>query len=156
MSDQFVYFIQADENGPIKIGFTTDEPRKRLAQLQIGNPHELKLLGAIKGSTAIERQFHADLAEWRLQGEWFSPHETVLAAVKGALEAPAEHIVCGGPYCSFCGVCKHCTLVLIAAPGGEFLICDQCVGLSARIVAESFAKAANEIPITDRKEECGK
>lgn len=138
MSDQYVYFIQADENGPIKIGFTTDDPKKRLAQLQTGNPSVLKLLGSINGTTAREREFHSALSEWRLQGEWFQSHPTVLAAVQDALSPAAEP----GPHCSFCGVCQHDTAVLIAGQIEATYICNQCSGLCAKIAGEHLLKLA--------------
>lgn len=139
MSDQFVYFIQADQDGPIKIGFTSDKPEKRLSQLQTGNASALKLLGAINAPASRERQFHAELSEWRLQGEWFAPHPTVLAAIGEALSA--EPIQCGGPHCSFCGICQHEVAVLIAGPNDVY-ICSQCAGRCAKEAAEYFQKAA--------------
>lgn len=132
MSDQYVYFIQADEDGPIKIGFTADDPKKRLNQLQTGNPATLKLLGAIKGSIAREREFHADLAEWRLQGEWFQPHPTVLTAVQTALDDPqetAEQCL----HCSFCFRCQHDDdLILFAGPAAN--ICESCLTAAWEVV----------------------
>lgn len=139
MSDQFVYFIQADESGPIKIGFTADDPQRRLSQLQTGNPSALKLLGAIKGTTARERQFHADLAEWRLQGEWFQSHPTVLSTVEAALSSAQAVCTKVAPClrCSFCFRCQHETTVLVA--GSAANICDECAGVVSEIVAERRA-----------------
>lgn len=142
MSDQFVYFIQADENGPIKIGFTSDKPEKRLNQLQTGNHASLKLLGAINATADREKELHAALAEWRLQGEWFEPHPTVLATVQEALSLSEEPANCGALYCSFCGVCQDQRLVLIAGPDDIF-ICNECVSISAKIVADHLLKAAS-------------
>lgn len=141
MSDQFVYFIQADESGPIKIGFTSDDPKKRLAQLQTGNPSVLKLLGSITGTTAIERKFHLDLSEWRLQGEWFQSHPTVLAAVQDALARPQEPVDCGGAHCSFCGICQRDAHLLIGGPN-DIYICSGCVGLCAEIAGQHLLKTA--------------
>ena len=44
-----IYFIQAGENGPIKIGKTNGDAKDRLANLQIGNHEELKLLWVYHG-----------------------------------------------------------------------------------------------------------
>lgn len=146
MSDQFVYFIQADENGPIKIGFTSDDPKRRLNQLQTGNASTLKLLGAINGSAAREREFHSQLAEFRLQGEWFEAHPTVVEAVNEALSTPAKKS-CGGLHCSFCGACQHDRAILIAGPNDVF-ICNDCCSLCSEIIAEKFLKDAQiTIPI---------
>lgn len=87
MTASYIYFIRADiKNGPIKIGFTTGDPRRRKSELQIGCPWPIKILGAIKGSAAQEKQIHLVLARWRTQGEWFEPHRIVRAAVKEALK----------------------------------------------------------------------
>ena len=143
MSDQFVYFIQADDEGPIKIGFTADDPKRRLNQLQTGNPAALKLLGSISAPITREKELHAELAEWRLQGEWFKPHPTVLSAIQNALSS-TEHANCGGHHCSFCGACQKDRLCLIAGPGDLF-ICDDCVGICGKIVAEQLDKRAEFI-----------
>src|SRR5689334_18091148 len=44
-----VYFIQAGENGPIKIGYTFKNVADRLAGIQTGNHEECKILGVIPG-----------------------------------------------------------------------------------------------------------
>jgi hypothetical protein len=144
MSDQFVYFIQADDDGPIKIGFTASDPAARLNQLQTGNPSVLKLIGAIHGTTARERELHAALAEWRLQGEWFKPHPTVMETIREALQEMSGPPVCEGPHCSFCGICKHDTAILIAGNDGAH-ICTACVCTCAKIAAENLMKIAADL-----------
>lgn len=123
MSEQYVYFIQADENGPIKIGYTADDPKRRLSQLQTGNASTLKLLGAVRGTSAHERKFHADLAEWRLQGEWFEPHPTVISTIQDALASSDVDDQC--IHCSFCLRCHHDTEVMLRGLAGN--ICDDCI-----------------------------
>lgn len=149
MSDQWVYFIQADENGPIKIGFTSGKPERRLNQLQTAHPSALKLLGAISGTSQREKQFHTELAQWRLQGEWFESHPKVLGTIADALAAeetkPEQHpINCGGFHCSFCDACQHDSIVLIAGPGDIF-ICDQCIGLCAVLAGQALDKKGEAI-----------
>ncbi len=141
MSDSFVYFIQADENGPIKIGYTADDPKKRLGQLQTGNASALKLLGAIKGTSSRERELHAALAEWRMQGEWFQSHPTVLATIQAALSAadPQEdtcrtHCL----HCSFCLACQDDVAHLIAGRAGN--ICCDCVQTCVEVLAEKASQ----------------
>lgn len=145
MSDAYVYFIQADENGPIKIGFTSDDPKKRLSQLQTANPATLKLLGAICGTTAKERELHTALAEWRMQGEWFQSHPTVLETIQAALSSSQEpEHTCDKLHCSFCGGCQDNSLVLIAGPD-DIYICNACVAICAEIVAKQLFKTADAI-----------
>lgn len=77
----FVYFIQAKDGGPIKIGYsaTAEGVLTRLRGMQVGNPSELVLrrMDAVSGPQD-ERRLHADLREWRIRGEWFMPTEDVL------------------------------------------------------------------------------
>lgn len=66
----FVYFIQSEQGGPIKIGSTTDT-RKRLRELQTGSPTRLMLIGLVEGSEDYERELHRKFFHLRLEGEWF-------------------------------------------------------------------------------------
>lgn len=74
--EYFVYFI-GSEDGPIKIGRSV-EPLKRMKVLQAGHPHELKLLGVIRGGADLEFQIHDLFKENRLEGEWFKRDETLI------------------------------------------------------------------------------
>jgi len=80
-----IYFIQAGENGPIKIG-KSDDPERRLAQLQTAHYEELKILwveyetpGPIKDE---ERQLHLSYEDDNIRGEWFKP-ENILRDLPG-------------------------------------------------------------------------
>jgi len=77
-----VYFIQSIIGGPIKIGYTTEEVRRRLAALQTGNPHKLKILAWIHSPRTREAELHAQFAHARLEGEWFSPVPELLALIE--------------------------------------------------------------------------
>jgi len=68
---EFTYFIQSENGGPIKIGYTRQDPNQRLKDLQTGSPVKLKLLGAIKGNK--EAMLHHKFIEERSHGEWFEP-----------------------------------------------------------------------------------
>lgn len=80
-----IYFLQAHNDGPIKVGFTANDPTKRMNSLKTGCPWPVKLLGAIEGSIAQEKRIHLVLSPFRLSGEWFKPHPIVCAAVQEAL-----------------------------------------------------------------------
>lgn len=73
----YVYFIQGEHGGAIKIGTTYDLP-KRLKTLQTGYPDTLKCLLLIRGNKNIEEKIHEELKESRLTGEWFSPDAAVI------------------------------------------------------------------------------
>lgn len=68
-----VYFVQAVDGGPIKIGAAFDVAR-RVDGLQVGSPQALHVLAVLPGvGTAFEAELHAQFAAERLQGEWFRP-----------------------------------------------------------------------------------
>jgi len=76
-SKYYVYFIQHDVDGPIKIGVAKD-PARRLNELQIGNPYQLYLITKIDCCTsgnayALEKKLHWKFKRWNISGEWFKP-----------------------------------------------------------------------------------
>lgn len=62
-----VYLISAD--GRLKIGFTTDLAR-RLAEYRSYIPN-IQLVATIGGDRKVENALHRELAEFRLEREWF-------------------------------------------------------------------------------------
>jgi len=82
----FVYFIQAGQAGPIKIG-KADQTGGRLRGLQGAHYRELRLLGETPGGLQLERHLHDVLAEFRIRGEWFRPTFPVLATIRMVLVA---------------------------------------------------------------------
>lgn len=85
--DGWIYFIQVGTDGPIKIGYAGDVKR-RLGELQLANPFELRLVRAVRGNVLLERQIHAIYAHARLRGEWFTPVPELVAFVASAEERP--------------------------------------------------------------------
>jgi hypothetical protein len=71
-----VYFIQAEDGGPIKIGVATDVD-KRLAGLQTSHHRTLVVRRVLEGSVELERELHERFASARLVGEWFRPIKRV-------------------------------------------------------------------------------
>ncbi len=67
-----IYFIQAGENGPIKIG-KSDDPERRLKQLQTAHHKELKLLWVEDGAEEKESAYHEDFKDHNIKNEWFRP-----------------------------------------------------------------------------------
>lgn len=79
---QFVYFIQSVDGGPVKIG-TAENPVKRLAMLQCGNPQELAIRQVLAGGREVEQNWHDYWRSAHLRGEWFdggAPEAIVLLA----------------------------------------------------------------------------
>jgi hypothetical protein len=67
-----VYFIGGKTNGPVKIGFTSsDNPKRRLGELQVGSPETLEILGQIDGTIETEHKIHSFLHLHKVRGEWF-------------------------------------------------------------------------------------
>lgn len=66
-----VYFIGAENGGPIKIGFTTNV-QTRLGRLQVGSPARLEILAlAHDRPRSAECGYHFRFRAFRLHGEWF-------------------------------------------------------------------------------------
>ncbi|WP_171898770.1 GIY-YIG nuclease family protein [Curtobacterium sp. UCD-KPL2560] len=76
-----VYFVQQGDNGPIKIGASRSFT-KRLKTLRTNSPVELHVLGTFPGGFDAERDLHHELADHRLEGEWFAPSPPVLSALR--------------------------------------------------------------------------
>ncbi len=77
-----VYFIQAVDGGPIKIGKSNVvQLRARVAELQTGNPAELRVIGCIAGDHETERQLHSALTQYRVRGEWFEDTDVVRGVI---------------------------------------------------------------------------
>lgn len=87
-----VYFIQAGNGGPIKIGYTGSDPKDRLATLQTGNALPLRVLVTVRGTPQDEAALHRLFNKHRMQGEWFAPDDQILAFVQGARMAGAPPV----------------------------------------------------------------
>ena len=76
-----VYFVQALDGGPIKVGVAKDVQR-RIKELQCACPVPLRLLGIVeKGGLRKERELHQRFAASRLHGEWFEESHEILACI---------------------------------------------------------------------------
>lgn len=90
-----IYFIQAVDGGPIKIGWS-NKPKKRKAVLQrkLGKP--LQILCVIEGGRWDEYKLHKQFANFRLYGEWFNPDDSLLDFIARAkpVEITKKSTVC--------------------------------------------------------------
>lgn len=78
----YVYFVQAEGNGLIKIGFTDREPMKRFAGLQAASPVPLVHLGIMWGGRDLEARLHQKFADLRSHGEWFRPGDRLVYMIR--------------------------------------------------------------------------
>lgn len=83
----FIYAVQGEHGGPIKIGKTTSI-KSRISELQVGFPFgRLRLVGVTIDRDYLERQLHERLESLRMRGEWFAPHARVVELVRLFLDA---------------------------------------------------------------------
>ena len=75
-SANFIYFIANDELRAMKIGKARNIDQ-RLADLQSGSPHKLRVEYALRADGAAERWFHYRFEDRRISGEWFAFDECV-------------------------------------------------------------------------------
>lgn len=75
MAGRHLYIIQSRVTGAIKIG-RSDDPERRLRQLQTGCPYALKIILVVDGGGNSERRVHQAMSRHRTRhtvgGEWFA------------------------------------------------------------------------------------
>ncbi len=98
VSESWVYFIQEDGGGPIKIGLAR-RIYIRLGSLQVGNHRRLRLVGFLGGKTAYEEgRLHVQFRAHRVRGEWFVPAPEVLDFIRSInLDAERQHRLPSAP-----------------------------------------------------------
>ena len=82
------YFVQAGEDGPIKIGSTRNLVA-RFRALVTMSPLPLRLLGVMEGDH--EDDCHTRLGAFRIRGEWFVPSEMVLGFIHSNTIMPSSN-----------------------------------------------------------------
>lgn len=73
-----LYFVQAGDNGPVKIGYSRS-PKNRIMTLGTARADRLTVLAITDGDRAAEKAAHARFAHLLQRNEWFSPSEELLA-----------------------------------------------------------------------------
>ncbi len=87
-----VYFLRYQDR--IKVGFTVDIV-KRLKSFRLTLVGETELIGTINGGKTRERQVHAKLASFHIEGEWFRDCAAVRTAIADliAFDPPRAEMV---------------------------------------------------------------
>lgn len=70
----YVYVVQGDDDGPVKIGIS-DDPKRRFRQIQNSSGRSLVrtwVSHLIAYPRSMEAQLHRKFSEHRLPGEWFN------------------------------------------------------------------------------------
>lgn len=79
-NNKYVYFILNKNDNTVKIGYTKNNPIKRLKQLQTGSSNNLELLYYFNvDSIATEKYLHRyfDFDRVRDNGEWFNYSDNI-------------------------------------------------------------------------------
>lgn len=77
-----IYFLQAGDDGPIKIGYTTSVDQ--IKSWQEGSPVPLKLLATFEGSLEVEAYLHSKFLRFRQHGKWFKRSQEILNFVQNS------------------------------------------------------------------------
>ncbi|MFF7023016.1 GIY-YIG nuclease family protein [Streptomyces klenkii] len=85
MKAQCVYVIGTPGSSTVKVGRTTDLPR-RLADIQRMSPVPLQVLWTHPGGPDLETNLHRQFSALRSHGEWFTFGGDPVAAVRWAVE----------------------------------------------------------------------
>jgi DNA-binding transcriptional regulator YiaG len=72
-----VYFIQAGDDGLIKIGYAEDVVQ-RFGKMKVDSPLPLTILTVEDGSVEREAELHKRFSKSRERGEWFRPTDDLL------------------------------------------------------------------------------
>jgi len=92
-----IYFIQAGEDGPVKIGRAKD-PVARLAGLQTGSSERLYIRAVLDEPDECEEYLHDILDAVRVKGEWFRIEMSTLCVMACAMAGFVYRPNCmGGP-----------------------------------------------------------
>ena len=82
-----IYFVYARKVQAIKIGFHGGQSvYTRLQAL----PEPLELLGVLDGDRAAKRELHQRFSSCRLEGEWFSATDDLLAFIRIHAQPPPD------------------------------------------------------------------
>jgi hypothetical protein len=73
-----IYF--ATDGDAIKIG-RSQNVQARIKSLSTGNAKPLRLVASVPGGARHEAKVHADLADYRLNGEWFKDSQAIRDAI---------------------------------------------------------------------------
>lgn len=89
----YVYFIS--NKNSIKIGFTKNDPKKRLKQLQTGSEDQLYLVGYLSGDLSLEKDLHRKFAHLRIRnnGEWFLATDNLIDYINQVNEMPNVRVI---------------------------------------------------------------
>jgi hypothetical protein len=77
-----IYFIQAGDGGPIKIGYVTHVDQ--IKTWQEGSPVPLKILTTFEGGLEVEAYLHSKFSRLKQHGKWFKVSQEILDFIKNS------------------------------------------------------------------------
>jgi hypothetical protein len=81
----FIYFLQSDYNGLIKVGYTTDIT-KRFGSLRASNAASIGIIKVVLGNFFLESEIKRFLKFCQHHNEWFYPHDKLLAFIDSLVD----------------------------------------------------------------------
>lgn len=87
----FVYFMQGENGGTIRIGYSIN-PSKTLISLEKGYPDKLKILLVIPEDSEKAIQLQNKFEHLKLKGGWFKPDKEIFDEIE-KLKAKYPHVV---------------------------------------------------------------
>ena len=80
-----IYFIQAGRKGPVKIGYTKNNIRDRLKNLQAATAEKLHLIGVLPGEVRNEKELHVKFKDLNIHGEWYKPETELIQYIYSSI-----------------------------------------------------------------------
>jgi hypothetical protein len=74
-----IYFVRAGTDGPVKIGWSSTNTKRRHGALQTSHYVDLIILREVVGDKEDEKAFHRYFADKRIKNEWFAYDERMLS-----------------------------------------------------------------------------
>lgn len=87
----FVYVVQQNETGPVKVGCTINL-HSRINLLTTASAYPIRVLAIERGGRNTERKIHEAISEYRLQGEWFKCTPEVVNTIEEILKTELHEI----------------------------------------------------------------
>lgn len=82
---EIIYALRMGDSRFVKVGHTKGDILRRIDNLQIGCPHELRLVGTRQATITDESSLHVELQQRWHRGEWFDFGEMSDAEIRAAL-----------------------------------------------------------------------
>ena len=79
--EEYIYFIQQGDDGPIKIGYSTDVT-ERIRRMRTCSPYEIYIRLVISGNLDFEKNIHKKFKKYKMRGEWFQNTKEIREYIK--------------------------------------------------------------------------